>query len=209
MSPTLKEFNVLRVTSLYPCRIHYLHAAFTGCHLAERLQSSWKPLSASNDIIRIGALVARWGLRIHRCCCSLGPGSPWEHRGRPVAPWMLPLSLPHGICGGSQPMGTVPPHPPPGCPVPGTADPERCSALSLTGGTTEKQNRLFRSVIFCLRQGATQTDKLQIKRVPHSTPALAVNSPVVQFPALRACQFQLIAGGTKTLCPDSPGSRHP
>lgn len=81
MSPTLKEFNVLRVTLLYPCRIDYLCAAFTGCHLAERLPSSWKPLSASNDIIKTGALVARRGSRIHPCCHhSASPESPWEPR---------------------------------------------------------------------------------------------------------------------------------
>lgn len=66
------------------------HAAFTGCHLAERLQSSWKPLSASNDIIKIGALVAWWGPRIHLLCHrSLCPESPWEQRDRAVAAQIL------------------------------------------------------------------------------------------------------------------------
>lgn len=43
--------------SHYCTLVEYIicHAAFTGCHLAERLQCSWKPLSASNDIIKIGA----------------------------------------------------------------------------------------------------------------------------------------------------------
>lgn len=94
MSPTLKEFNVLRVTLLYPCRIHYLCTAFTGCHLAERLQSSWKPLSASNDIIKIGALMAWWGPRIHPCCHhSVCPESPREQGDRSVAPWILLWSI--------------------------------------------------------------------------------------------------------------------
>lgn len=152
-------------------------------------QSSWKPLSGSNDIIRIGALVAWWRPRIHPRCsraglwlCGCCP-CPIHPRGIPAQGGSAQLTPLHAL-----PMASL---------------------AALPSPTTEKQSRLFRSVIFCLRQGATQTDKLQIKRVPHSTPALAVNSPVVQFPALRACQFQLIAGGTKTLCPDSPGSRHP
>lgn len=43
--------------SHYCTLVEYIicHAAFTGCHLAERLRCSWKPLSASNDIIKIGA----------------------------------------------------------------------------------------------------------------------------------------------------------
>lgn len=43
--------------SHYCTLVEYIicHAAFTGCHLAERLQCSWKPLSDSNDIIKIGA----------------------------------------------------------------------------------------------------------------------------------------------------------
>lgn len=105
-------------------------------------------------------------------------------------------------------MGTVPTTSHSRVPLPMTPV-TPSAALSSPCLVALQKTSLFWSVIFCLRQGATQTDKLQIKRVPHSTPALAVNSPVVQFPALRACQFQLIAGGTKTLCPDSPGSRHP
>lgn len=138
-----------------------------------------------------------------------GRGEPCVAQGSPWPRDTCTCSCPIRSVEQPSPWGQGPAHPTPGCPSHDSGDPGCCSALSLSGGTTKNQSRLFRSVIFRLRQGATQTDKLQIKRVPHSTPALAVNSPVVQFPALRACQFQLIAGGTKTLCPDSPGSRHP
>lgn len=57
--------------SHYCTLVEYIicHAAFTGCHLAERLRCSWKPLSASNDIIKIGARgVAGAGRRRGRGC---------------------------------------------------------------------------------------------------------------------------------------------
>lgn len=54
--------------SHYCTLVEYIicHAAFTGCHLAERLQCSWKPLSDSNDIIKIGARCVGGARRMHR-----------------------------------------------------------------------------------------------------------------------------------------------
>lgn len=65
--------------SHYCTLVEYIicHAAFTGCHLAERLQCSWKPLSASNDIIKIGARGMVGARRRHHRGCR----THRQHRG--------------------------------------------------------------------------------------------------------------------------------
>lgn len=80
--------------SHYCTLVEYIicHAAFTGCHLAERLQCSWKPLSASNDIIKIGARGGGARRRHCRGCRFLCPRMSLLHarRGRHAGasvPW--------------------------------------------------------------------------------------------------------------------------
>lgn len=161
MSPALREFNVLRVTFLHPRRIHYLHAAFTGRHLAGRLQSSWKPLSASNDIIKIGALVAWWGPRVHPCSVRAHGSSRtglWLRGSSSGAPWVMCRGLqgPWGPCEGWIRVGAPwqvssvrEPSPRAQCPPQSLqgalpmAPLTPSAALPSRAAGTEKQSRLF------------------------------------------------------------------
>ena len=86
--------------SHYCTLVEYIicHAAFTGCHLAERLQCSWKPLSASNDIIKIGARgTVGAGRRHHRGCRF-----PCPEMHLPHAP-PAPREPRDGGCGSTDP----------------------------------------------------------------------------------------------------------
>lgn len=76
--------------SHYCTLVEYIicHAAFTGCHLAERLQCSWKPLSDFDDMIKIGASCVVGAAAAGALCttlqrCGMGlPGLEGWGRGR-------------------------------------------------------------------------------------------------------------------------------
>ncbi|KAL2298212.1 hypothetical protein Nmel_017175 [Mimus melanotis] len=110
------------VTSQRGCRVPGNH--YQPLMILSELEHSW--LGGGRGSIRAAAPCALGapGLWLHGCCTC-------------------PIGIPAMGTRFLQPMGTVPPHPSPGCPSHGTADPECCSALSLPGGTTEKQTRLF------------------------------------------------------------------
>lgn len=123
----------MRSESHYCTLVEYIicHAAFTGCHLAERLQCSWKPLSDSDDTIKIGAScmvgaqrpglcalhcsIAGWGCRDWQAGVGEGGTSPRDPRaGQQLCAPRAELSSEAGLgpcccaLGGSAPLSAAP-----------------------------------------------------------------------------------------------------
>lgn len=120
----------MRSESHYCTLVEYIicHAAFTGCHLAERLQCSWKPLSDFDDMIKIGASCVVGAAAAGALCTTLqrcGMGLPglagWDgdgdgdtsprHRGTPRAAAVRPVGtaqLRVGALRGSAPLSAAP-----------------------------------------------------------------------------------------------------